>query len=679
MSFALDQLAAISIAILLLLAGGVDSFTPPHSSRQGSHPHRRDASFSLRTAGADIEQETEQPFPPISSDTGDGDSVGVPFANRGKVNEIDFCIAPADVSLSRSYSTSADASASDKSLSLTRALNNASNRVVRRILLARSWPSAEALNLSLRQVLAAERDNNSREAAKERVATAKCPVPRPILNILVRRRGDSETVGEKPMPRKSRTDEEYVADQLAAFRERYSTIPGFSLAEAYLECILSLATSGVESPRVSEVIEAGIYDESYRRVVAVLKSVGTIFEKVPGNERLRRIAPKLVNQDICLSMLDKMNMKRDLMKVETPPQTVNASATIDSDKQAESKAIEMNSSNATEAKNADKSDPKFRPLKLLLRGSDSSEEEEFELDHDDLGGVLLSAEEPSMTRQLNVLSNIVLRALLFGGDQELLVLSETLDADKPAFVQRWYPGPDGEIELFSPEEETRPGVQYLDCLVSLLKTCYSNGVVTTLDPPFPLIQSYSNAYERLMASLVELGSGYIKPVSDIMTMPKPRTAQEELGRFAVWESAFRSKQNATSYPEDLEGSWEVKDEIGGKTIGVSTVIFRPNGQVEVAPPMQGLRWRLDPGPTHLDTCTFQVLGDDGTILQYRGFIDRGARLEARFSRRPMRIRGSVMFQMRDGDGALLGSDYWNDMLPINYKTGTTKFVMTKNS
>ena len=176
----------------------------------------------------------------------------MPVANRGKVNEIDFCIAPADVSLSRSYSTSADESTSDKSLSLTRALNNASNRAVRRILLARSWPSAEALNLSLRQVLAAERDNNSR-AAQEKLTKSKCPVPRPILNILVRRRGDSETVGKEPIPRKSRTDEEYVADQLAAFRERYSAIPGFSLAEAYLECILSLATSGEESPRVSEV------------------------------------------------------------------------------------------------------------------------------------------------------------------------------------------------------------------------------------------------------------------------------------------------------------------------------------------------------------------------------------------------------------------------------------------
>ena len=184
-----------------------------------------------------------------------------------------------------------------------------------------------------------------------------------------------------------------------------------------------------------------------------------------------------------------------------------------------------------------------------------------------------------------------------------------------------------------------------------------------------------------MASLVELGSGYVKPGQNVMTtMPVPRTAQEELGRFAVWESTFRSKNtpSVSSYPEDLVGSWEVQDEIGGETIGMSTVVFRPQGQVEVAPPMQGLRWRLGPGPTHLDTVTFQVLGDDGAILQYRGFIDRGARLEARFSKRRLRIRGSVMFRMRDGDSAYLGDGYWKDMLPINYKTETTKFVMTKN-
>ena len=41
-------------------------------------------------------------------------------------------------------------------------------------------------------------------------------------------------------------------------------------------------------------------------------------------------------------------------------------------------------------------------------------------------GVILCSEEPSMTRQLNAFSNIVRRVLLFGDDQEILILSETL-------------------------------------------------------------------------------------------------------------------------------------------------------------------------------------------------------------------------------------------------------------
>jgi hypothetical protein len=286
--------------------------------------------------------------------------------------------------------------------------------------------------------------------------------------------------------------------------------------------------------------------------------------------------------------------------------------------------------------------------------------------------VILCSSEPSMTRQLNGLSNIVHRALLYGGDQELLVLSETLADNRNAFVERWYPDTGPPVEEM--EDETRAGVQYLNALISLLRKAYDDGVVTNLDPMVHLNKSYANSYERLVASLVELGSGYLRPeAADVMSMPKPRTAQEELGRFAVWESAFRSRNDdESSYPEDLEGTWLVKDEVGGETIGVSTVTLAPQGEVIVAPPLQGLRWRLDPGPTHLDTCTFQVLSEDGTILQYRGFLDRGARLEARFSGRPTRIRGSVMFQMRYG-----GTNYWKDMLPINYKTGATKFEMTK--
>jgi len=388
-------------------------------------------------------------------------------------------------------------------------------------------------------------------------------------------------------------------------------------------------------------MEAGIYDESYRRIVGVLRTVGTVFEGQPFSGT-SSIAPILLNQDICLSMLDKIQLKRDkddknIVIVET-----------------------KNNKNDNE--------------------DDSNNNNEDNDDSDELGGLLRSAKEPTMTRELNSLSNIVQRALLFGGDQEILVLFETLVADRPRFAERWYPASGDVNDEQELEEEKRPGVQYFNCLLKLLSECYNYGVVSTLAPPLPLIVSYANSYERLMATLVELGSGYIKPApGDVMSLPKPRNSKEELGRFAVWESTFRQQNGAdvSAYPEDLVGKWEVQDLIGSELIGVSTVEFLPQGEVFVAEPLEGLRWRLDPGPTHLDTCTFQVLSDDKTILQYRGFIDRGARLESRFSKRPINIRGSVMFQMRDGEAGGLGDGYWKDMLPFNYRLGTTKFVMKK--
>ena len=117
--------------------------------------------------------------------------------------------------------------------------------------------------------------------------------------------------------------------------------------------------------------------------------------------------------------------------------------------------------------------------------------------------------------------------------------------------------------------------------------------------------------------------------------------------------------------------------MGTEIIGTTEVIFKPQGELSVKPPMQGLRWRLDPGPTHLDTCTFQVLSDDGAILQYKGFVDRGSRLEARVSKRPVSMRGGVSFLMRDpeGTGGSIATDYWDDMVPMQYKQGTTKFIM----
>jgi hypothetical protein len=226
-------------------------------------------SFSLPAVpGADIEQET-------ALDTPQPQVVGNTIVYRGKLNEIDYCIAPADVSLSRAYrQTKGDAgsdgdqndsqqSPTSQTMSLTQALNNASNRAVRRILLAKCWPSEEALNMSLRLAAAAEKQaEEARRASGGSTSAARCPVPRPILNLLMRRgTSDPAAAGTSKAPptaassssAKTRTNEEYVADQISAFRDRYGSLAGYNFAEAYLESILSLATTGDESPRVKEV------------------------------------------------------------------------------------------------------------------------------------------------------------------------------------------------------------------------------------------------------------------------------------------------------------------------------------------------------------------------------------------------------------------------------------------
>jgi hypothetical protein len=204
----------------------------------------------LSSPGADIEQ------PPVLAAEGQASDIPMTSAAaatltapsttttvlRGNVNEIDYCIAPADVSLSRAYRTAADISSSllgsnsadskgDTTttvtataaslvggLSLTRALNNASNRAVRRILLARSWPSATALNASLRKVMA-----QTAAAVAASASTKKAT------------KGTSTTSTSKSTAPQQRTDAEYVADQLAAFSSAYGTLPGYATAQDYLQ------------------------------------------------------------------------------------------------------------------------------------------------------------------------------------------------------------------------------------------------------------------------------------------------------------------------------------------------------------------------------------------------------------------------------------------------------------
>lgn len=481
-------------------------------------------------------------------------------------------------------------------------------------------------------------------------------------------------------------------------------------------------------------MEQGVYEDAYRRILTVLKSAGVAFEGVKdedgSSERSgkMKIAPKLRDQDICLSILDKINIQNGsegkvavtITKLKKEDDQTEVLQQVEEDEVEEAAEeikergdIVLEEKVTDNEKDADKSEGKkkrdglagkllywmtpkenepedetSRAVELNMEDLNGKEEEQLvkkeavvEVDEEvikpeDLGGVLLSKEEPTITRQLNILSNIVKRTLLFGGDQEILVLSKTLEADRPAFIQQRYPGIS---DIGGMKSNQAPGLQFFDCLVQLLKDCYTNGIVTSLDPPLPLTPSYANSYERLTALLAELGSGYVKPTADSKILTKkPQTPKEEFIRFSQWEVALRQTQpDVSDFPSDLVGSWQVKDEVGGKVIGTSTVVFKPEGEVVVSPPLKGLKWRLDPGPTHLDTCTFQVLSEDGAILQYRGFLDRGARLESRFSKRSIKIRGAVAFQMRDSDASLIGDDYKRDLLPIDTRSGTTRFVMSK--
>jgi hypothetical protein len=55
------------------------------------------------------------------------------------------------------------------------------------------------------------------------------------------------------LPSAQEKERQWVETQISMFPESYSSVPGYPAAEAYLECILSLAMGGVESDRVNDV------------------------------------------------------------------------------------------------------------------------------------------------------------------------------------------------------------------------------------------------------------------------------------------------------------------------------------------------------------------------------------------------------------------------------------------
>merc|ERR1711871_1642204 len=73
------------------------------------------------------------------------------------------------------------------------------------------------------------------------------------------------------------------------------------------------------------------------------------------------------------------------------------------------------------------------------------------------------------------------------------------------------------------------------------------------------------------------------------------------------------------------------------------VNFQDNGSLDLdVDTAEGQIWRGKPGPAHLDTCEFTIVSKlEDLVLTYTGYLDRGQRIESRFSKMPIRMTGRV--------------------------------------
>jgi hypothetical protein len=79
------------------------------------------------------------------------------------------------------------------------------------------------------------------------------------------------------------------------------------------------------------------------------------------------------------------------------------------------------------------------------------------------------------------------------------------------------------------------------------------------------------------------------------------------------------------------------------------VEFLPEGHLDVKlSSSYGEHWYFKPGPAHLDTCEFFIRSqcDADLMIKYVGFIDRGQRIESRFSKLPIRMTGRAISMVK---------------------------------
>ena len=112
------------------------------------------------------------------------------------------------------------------------------------------------------------------------------------------------------------------------------------------------------------------------------------------------------------------------------------------------------------------------------------------------------------------------------------------------------------------------------------------------------------------------------------------------------------------YPEDMVGDWSLVETDSASLLAIEaqnslpSVKLLPGGKLKLTNPgaaAETKEWRMEPGPTHLDTCQMVVemggsnqAGGKTEASTFMGYVDRGQRIESRFSKRPIRMSGLVV-------------------------------------
>lgn len=279
----------------------------------------------------------------------------------------------------------------------------------------------------------------------------------------------------------------------------------------------------------------------------------------------------------------------------------------------------------------------------------------------------MDAARSSMTRTLNTLSNDLLRAASYGQADDVVAARDALQeqllqpmpAEAAAYVEAL-------VSLARPQAETAARAAIVD---AALETFFLERATPLADR---LGDAYSVALQRVLGELTRRGAIAGAPSSETVVEDAPRASVfgGRLGfNFIEWEmrlrrdlAASRDPKNGLQ-PRDFVGKWQLVliDDVPSQPFVASPdliadaddvfdITLQADGAVAHSTLPYYARpnlWRVRPGPAHLDTCEFSVNFDEETTIDFRGYVDRGQRIESRFSSRPIRVSGFAFTQDDD--------------------------------